>query len=146
MKVVRHKVTGRLVYREAPDFKKGLGVINAVLMGYGSKSELEEVEVTPEEWEAELLLRKKEAPLPSSEHIAKLKSVDTANARPAIVTRRFVGENHDVACLVTQSVAELYQAGQIEIGDYVLVSFIEEIPDTEEKLIAIVTDKVYKTW
>lgn len=34
----------------------------------------------------------------------------------------------------------------IEIGDYVLVSFIEEIPNTEERRIAIVTDKVYKSW
>jgi len=84
--------------------------------------------------------------LPSSEHIGKLKSVNPANVKPAVVTRRFMGVNYDVNCLVTQSVAELYQSGQIQIGDYVLVSFIEEIPNTEERRIAIVTDKVYESW
>lgn len=84
--------------------------------------------------------------LPVSEHIGKLISVNPAQAKPAIVRRKFMGESYDINCLVTQSVAELYQAEQIQIGDYVLVSFIEEIPDTEEKLVAIVTDKIYKSW
>lgn len=84
--------------------------------------------------------------LPISEHIGKLISVNPAQAKPAVVRRRFWGENYDVNCLVTQSVAELYQAGNIQIGDYVLVSFIEEIPNTEEREIAIVTDKIFKSW
>jgi len=84
--------------------------------------------------------------LPHSEHIAKLKAVNASQAKPAIVTRRFMGQNYDVNCLVTQSVKELYQAGSIQVGDYVLVSFIEEIPDTVEKHIAIITDKVFKSW
>lgn len=84
--------------------------------------------------------------LPSSEHIGKLISVDSSLAKPAVVRRRFYGQNYDVKCLVTQSVAELYQNGALQVGDYVLVSFIEEIPDTEERLIAIITDKVYKSW
>jgi hypothetical protein len=32
------------------------------------------------------------------------------------------------------------------VGDYVVVSFIEEIPGTEEKLVAIITNKVFKSW
>lgn len=84
--------------------------------------------------------------LPKSEHIGKLIAVDSSLSKPATVRRRWMEVNYDVNCLVTQSVAELYQAGQIEIGDFVLVSFIEEHPNTEEKLIAIVTDKVYKSW
>ena len=84
--------------------------------------------------------------LPISEHIAKLVSVNPNLIKPATVTRRFMGVNYDVNCLVTQSVAELYQAGQIQIGDYVLVSFIEEIPNTEERNITIITDKVYESW
>ena len=35
---------------------------------------------------------------------------------------------------------------EIKIGDYVLVSFIEEMPNETERNIAIVTDKVYKSW
>lgn len=84
--------------------------------------------------------------LPKSEHIGRLKAINPAQAKPATVTRRFMGQDYDVACLATQSVKELYQAGDIQIGDYVLVSFIEEIPNTIERHIAIVTDKVYKSW
>lgn len=84
--------------------------------------------------------------LPKSEHIGMLMSVTSANAKPAVIRRRFLGQNYDTNCLVTQSVAELYQAGKIQVGDFVLVSFIEEIPNTEERLIAIVTDKIYKSW
>ena len=84
--------------------------------------------------------------LPVSEHIGMLISVTPANAKPAIIRRRFWGENYDINCLVTQSVAELYQAGKIQVGDYVLVSFIEEMPNETERNIAIVTDKVYRSW
>ena len=84
--------------------------------------------------------------LPVSEHIGKLIAVNPSLAKPATVRRRFMGENYDVSCLVTQSVAELFQQGDIQIGDYVLVSFIEEIPNETERNVAIVTDKVYKSW
>ena len=73
MKVVRHKITGRLVYRELPDFKEGLGIINAVLMGFGSEEELEEIEVPPENWEAELELRRQESPPTVQEQLYQLK-------------------------------------------------------------------------
>ena len=73
MKVVRHKITGRLVYRELPDFKEGLGIINAALMGLGPEKELEEVEVTWEEWEAELELREQERPPTVQEQLGQLK-------------------------------------------------------------------------
>ena len=73
MKVVRHKITGRLVYREIPDFEEGKGIINAILFGFGSKSELEEIEVTPEEWEAELELREQERPPTVQEQLDQLK-------------------------------------------------------------------------
>jgi len=84
--------------------------------------------------------------LPVSEHIGKLIAVNPSLAKPATVRRRFMGENYDVSCLVTQSVAELFQQGDIQIGDYVLVSFIEETPNGTERNVAIVTDKVYKSW
>ena len=49
-------------------------------------------------------------------------------------------------CLATQNVVNLWQGGQIAIGDWVIVSFIDEIPNTVERHIAIVTDKVYESW
>lgn len=73
MKVVRHKITGRLVHREDPDFKDGMGITNAALFGCGSKDELEEIEVTPQEWEAELELRRQESPPTLQEQLDHLK-------------------------------------------------------------------------
>lgn len=84
--------------------------------------------------------------LPKSEHIGKLTAVDVSKIKLATVTRRWYGVNYDVQCLATQSVKELYQSGDIQIGDFVLVSFIEEIPNETERNIAIVTDKVYQSW
>lgn len=81
-----------------------------------------------------------------SEHIGKLISVNPTLPKPATVRRRFMGENYDVNCFVEQVALEQYQAETLKIGDFVTVSFIEEIPDTEEKLIPIVRGKVYKSW
>jgi len=84
--------------------------------------------------------------LPHSEHIGKLMAVNATAARPATVRRKFMGTTYDVNCLVTQEVKDEYQAGKIQLGDYVIVSFIDEIPDTEEVNIAIVTGKVFESW
>lgn len=71
MKAVRHK-TGRLVYREEPEFKPGYGIINAVLLGCGTEDELEEVEVTEKEWENECKLREQEEPPTLEKQVDKL--------------------------------------------------------------------------
>lgn len=84
--------------------------------------------------------------LSSSIHVGKLKAVDVTKAKPVTITRRYLGQDYDVACLVTQSVVELYQSGKIIVGDFVLISFVEEIPNTVEMSVAIVIDKVYKSW
>ena len=65
MKAVRNKATGRLVYREYPDFRKGMGIANALLGDLvagdlGSKDELEEIDITQEQWDAEIALREQE--------------------------------------------------------------------------------------
>lgn len=146
MRVVRNKLTGRPVYREDPDFEWGKGITNAVAHECGSVDELEEVEVTPEDWDAELLLREQEQPLPTSEHIGKLMAVNTALAKPATVRRRRYGVNYDFQCLVTESIKNMWLAGDLSVGDYIVVSFIEEIPETEEKLVPIITGKVFKSW
>ena len=84
--------------------------------------------------------------LPQSKHIGKLIAVNQGQVKLAMVRRRFCGEDYDFNCLVTQSVAELFQLGKIEIGDFVLFSFVTEIPGTTERRIAIVEDKVFKSW
>ena len=83
---------------------------------------------------------------PTSEHIGKLISVNTSVAKPATIRRKYMGETYDVSCFVTQSVKDQFQAGDIQINDYVLVSFIDENPNGTEKNVAILTDKVYKSW
>lgn len=145
MKVVRHKITGRLIHREIPDFQDGKGITSALTFYDFSEDELEEATATLAEWEAELALRKEEN-LPHSEHIGKLISVNVSVAKPATIRRKYLGDTYDVDCFVTQTVKDQYQAGDIQINDYVVVSFIDENPDDEERNIAIVTDKIYKSW
>lgn len=84
--------------------------------------------------------------LPKSQHIGKLTAVNPALAKPATVTRKWHGVTYDVQCLVSQTVVDMWQAGTLEVNDFVIVSFIEEIPDTAEVNIAIVVDKVYESW
>ena len=53
-KVVRVKTTGETVYRQEPDFEPGLGIKNACVLFGLKKKELEEIELTREEYAAEL--------------------------------------------------------------------------------------------
>lgn len=147
MKAVRQISTGYLIFRAVPNFAEGEGIANAVDLQGIDPSDLEEITCTQVEWDAsqeEQMVNK----LPHSEHIGKLIAVNPSLAKPAIVRRRYLGENYDVNCLVTQNIVNMWTANpkQINIDDFVLVSFIEEIPNTQEREIAIVTDKVCKSW
>ena len=84
--------------------------------------------------------------LPHSQHIGKLVNVNPALAKPATVTRKWHGMTFDIQCLVSQTVVDMWIADTLNIGDFVVVSFIDEIPDTEEVNLAIVVDKVYDSW
>ena len=84
--------------------------------------------------------------LPHSQHIGKLVDVDPTKARPATVTRKWRGMTFNIQCLVSQTVVDMWVADDLNIGDYVIVSFIDEIPDTDEVNLAIVVDKVYESW
>ena len=84
--------------------------------------------------------------LPHSQHIGKLVSVNPSLARPATVTRKWHGMTFDIQCLVSQTVVDMWIADTLNIGDYVVVSFIDEVPDSEEVNLAIVVDKVYDSW
>ena len=88
------------------------------------------------------------ADLPISEHIGKLIAVNPSQAKPATVRRRFLGKNYDVNYLVTQNIVNMWASNpkQLNIDDFVLVSFIEEMPNETERNIAIVTAKIYKSW
>jgi len=76
---------------------------------------------------------------PKSTHISTLVSVDVTKARPANVKRVWEGRDYFYDCFVTEAVKDQYLAGQIIIGDHLLVHF-----DTIGE--QIVTDKVFKSW
>lgn len=84
--------------------------------------------------------------LPWSDHIGKLIDIDPSRAKPAQVRRFYMGNTYDFWCLVRQNVVDEYIAGDLAIGDWVTVSFIEEMPYTTEYHVAIVTGKVYESW
>jgi len=79
--------------------------------------------------------------LPTSIHRATLKSVDTGNPKPAIVTRQCQGQDFDIPAFVTENIKDQWLAGDIQIGDIVLVTYCEENPDD-----VIVIGKVFKSW
>lgn len=62
MIVVQNILTGRLVYRESPDFSIGCGIKNAVILNLGKPGDLIEIHVTQEQWDAELSLQAQEQP------------------------------------------------------------------------------------
>jgi hypothetical protein len=62
MKAVKNVKTNRLVFRCEPEFEQGQGIKDAVSLGLGPEAELAEVEITQEDWDEELRLRKEEAP------------------------------------------------------------------------------------
>lgn len=76
---------------------------------------------------------------PRSTHISTLVSVDVNKARPANIKRVWNGNDYFYDCFVTQAVKDEYQAGNIAIGDYLLVHF-DEVGEQ------VVTDKVFKSW
>ena len=90
----------------------------------------------------ELNLRELEAnDLPCSQHLARIKEVDVQKPKPVVVTRDAFGKSFDIPCVVTQDIKEQYQAGNIQVGDIVIVSYCEERPEA-----AMVQSKIYKSW
>lgn len=114
---------GLYQYQETPDFFEGVYYLS-------------DLGLTPITYED----------LPWSDHIGKLTDIDNTRKKPAEITRRYQGINYSFWCLVTQNVVDQYMAGALEIGDYVVVTFIEEIPDNTEYNVPIVIGKVYESW
>jgi len=84
--------------------------------------------------------------LPHSQHIGRLDAVNPALAKPATITRKWHGMTFQVQCLVSQSVVDMWVADTLDVGDFVIVSFIDEHPNETELNLAIVVDKVYESW
>lgn len=76
---------------------------------------------------------------PRSTHISTIDAIDTTKARPVRIKRVWESMDYFYDCLVTESVKDQYVAGDVAIGDYVLVHF-DEIGEQ------IVTAKVFKSW
>ncbi len=76
---------------------------------------------------------------PRSTHISVLEAVDPAKARPAKIKRVWEGRDYFYDCFVTQTVKDQFVAGDVAVGDYVIVHF----DDIGEQ---IVTAKAYKSW
>lgn len=76
---------------------------------------------------------------PRSTHISTIDAIGTSKAKPARIKRIWEGRNYFYDCFVTESVKDQYIAGDVAVGDYVIVHF----DDIGEQ---IVTAKVFKSW
>jgi len=76
-----------------------------------------------------------------STHWATIDSFLPGATKPMRVKRTWNGREYTVDCFVTEAVKDQYLAGDIAVGDFVLVHFLEAEPEK-----AIVIAKVYKTW
>jgi len=78
---------------------------------------------------------------PYSTHIGQITGIDPTKAKPATIKRLWEGQEFTYDCLVTQDIRDQYAEGKISIGDFVLVHFFDD-----GKIVAIVMQKVFKTW
>lgn len=76
---------------------------------------------------------------PCSTHISTIDAIDTGKARPVRIKRVWEGRDYFYDCLVTESVKDQYVAGDVKVGDYVIIHF----DDIGEQ---VVTAKVFKSW
>lgn len=77
---------------------------------------------------------------PYSTHLARVIAIDPDKEKPATVVRIWNSKDYTYDCYVTENVKDQWLAGDIVVGDFVLVHFIEG----GEKVIVIA--KVLKTW
>ena len=78
---------------------------------------------------------------PLCTHWARVGSFDIGQEKPIRVTRVWDEKEYSVNCFVTEAVKDQYLSGDISIGDYVLVEFLEDRADR-----AVVFAKVLETW
>lgn len=80
-------------------------------------------------------------PPPLCTHWARVDSFYPGEVKPMRVKRTWQGREYTVDCYVTQTIRDQYLAGNVAVGDFVLVHFLEDNLDR-----AIVVAKVFKTW
>ena len=85
------------------------------------------------------LKRVKQPEPPLSTHLSIIDAIDVARPRPVRVKRVWEGKDYFYDCLVTESVKDQYVAGDIAVGDYVIVHF-DNIGEQ------IVMAKVFNSW
>jgi len=93
-------------------------------------------------WDGEKFIKPPE-PLapepPRSTHLSILEAVNTGQLKPARIKRVWEGRDYFYDCFVTEGVKDQFVAGDVKVGDHVLVHF----DDVGEQ---IVTEKVFKSW
>ena len=72
---------------------------------------------------------------------AILTAVNVTAVKPATVRRTWEGTDYVFDCYITQHVRDEWLAGNIAIGDYVLIEYLDQDPNK-----AGVLAKVVKTW
>lgn len=79
--------------------------------------------------------------IPELPTYAQVEDFNTAIEKPLKVKRTFAGTVHHVWCYVTEDIKNLYLAGNLVVGDVVIVNFVDR--DLNKP---IVLQKVYKSW
>ena len=77
----------------------------------------------------------------ASPHWARINAFNPGQAKPLNVTRNWKGHQIALDCYVTQVVVDDFLASNLEIGDFVLIDFVDGELD---KPIAVT--KIYKSW
>lgn len=74
-------------------------------------------------------------------HEAQITAINTALVRPITATVHQDGNQFPIDCFVTQDLVDAFQAGNLAVGDWVLIYFIDHREDK-----AIAQQKIFKTW
>ncbi len=76
---------------------------------------------------------------PISTYISTIEAIDPTKPRPAKIKRVWLGHDYLYDCLVSESIKDQYLAGDVGVGDYVVVHF----DDVGEQ---VVVAKVFESW
>ena len=74
-------------------------------------------------------------------HWAQIDSFNPSLAKPIQVTRTWQGRSLQTRCFVTQAIKDAFQAGDLAVGDFVLVLFVDGDRD-----LPLAVSKILKTW
>lgn len=72
---------------------------------------------------------------------ATVTAFNPAAEKPLMAERTYKGNTYVINCYVTEDLVEQYQAGKLQIGDFVTIIFVDG--DSDKPLA---TQKVHKTW